>query len=132
MIANKYRFHGHNGLRHVYQKGRQVHGPLCALKYLEAKPDQDYRVAVVISKKISKSAVVRNRIRRRIYEAVRLAEPKMAGPFHMVFTVFHDSLATLPAKELSTMVNAQLRQARIIAASGPPHGMISHTNPVER
>lgn len=86
---------------------------MCALKYVANHKRSDYRLAIVVSKKVHKSAVVRNRIRRRLYEAFRLqvTEPK---PYDMVVTVFHESLATLPAEDVQIMVAAQLKQANIL------------------
>jgi ribonuclease P protein component len=70
---------------------------------------------VVVSKKVSKSAVVRNRIRRRLYEAFRLQEQSVQKPYDMVLTVFHEQMATLPASDLQKLVRAQLKQAGIIS-----------------
>ena len=114
MINRVHRFHGHGSLRYVYQHGQTVRGPLTALKYIVNGRRKTYRLAVVVSKKISKSAVLRNRIRRRLYEAVRLHEPEITQPYDMVITVFHEQLAALPPEELRVMVRAQLRQAGIL------------------
>ena len=45
------------------------------------------RYAVVVSKKILKSAVGRNRIRRRVYEALRLELPKIQQPVDCIFII---------------------------------------------
>lgn len=125
MISRTHRFHGHNSLRYVYQHGETVRGPLTALKFIENSRRQKYRLAVVVSKKVSKSAVVRNRIRRRLYEQVRLHEKDIQKPYDMTLTVFHEQLATLPAGELHRLVRAQLRQAGILATkSATPHDKI--------
>lgn len=119
MIARTHRFHGFNALRHVYARGETVRGPLVAIKYLvnpRRDPRTTYRAAVVVSRKVHKSAVVRNRIRRRIYEVVRRQEPQMAGACDIVITVFGDQLATMDADELEKMLAGQLRRAGIIAA----------------
>jgi len=114
VIARSHRFHGHGSLRYVYQHGQTVRGPLTALKFVPNERRKMYRLAVVVSKKVSKSAVVRNRIRRRLYEAFRDHEPELARPYDMVMTVFHEQLADIPADELNRLVAAQLRQAGII------------------
>lgn len=113
MISRAHRFHGHGSLRYVYQHGQTVRGPLCALKYVRNKKRKSYRLAVVVSKKVHKSAVKRNRIRRRIYEAVRLAAVDILA-HDMVITVFHEQLAELTAEELTKMIKAQLKQAGIV------------------
>jgi len=78
------------------------------------KNRNSYRLAVVVSKKVNKSAVARNRIRRRLYEAVRLIEEKISQPQDIAITVYHDRIAELPAPELNRLVTAQFKQANII------------------
>ncbi len=119
MINQSHRFHGHGSLRYVYQQGKTVRGPLISTKYIENTRRTKYRLAVVVSKKVSKSAVTRNRIRRRLYEAVRTIEEPITSPYDMVMTVFHDKLADIPSDELRRMVRAQLRQAKIINKPDP-------------
>lgn len=115
MISILHRFHGYNSLRYVYRNGKTVRGPLCSLKYAENDRRKTYRLAVVVSKKVSKSAVVRNRIRRRIYEAVRQQETRIVGPYDLVITVFGELLATMPAEDLGRTIAAQLKQAKVIS-----------------
>jgi ribonuclease P protein component len=117
MISRSHRFHGHGSLRYVYQHGRVVRGPLTALKYVRNERRKDYRLAVVVSKKVSKSAVVRNRIRRRLYEAFRSHEPQITEAYDMVVTVFHETITELPNDELNKLVSAQLKQAGITTAT---------------
>jgi ribonuclease P protein component len=114
MISKSHRFHGHGSLRYVYQHGDTVRGPLSALKFAPNKKRKDYRLAVVVSKKVSKSAVVRNRIRRRVYEAFRQQEPRITEAYDMVFTVFHEQLAEITHEELTKLVYTQLKQAGIL------------------
>jgi ribonuclease P protein component len=114
VISSTHRFHGHNSLRYVYQHGSTVRGPLTAVKSTTNERRKTYRLAVVVSKKVSKSAVRRNRIRRRLYEAVRQFEERIEKPQDIVITVFHEQLADLPAKELERLVRVQFKQAGII------------------
>jgi ribonuclease P protein component len=114
MINRKHRFHGHNSLTYVYRNGRNVRGPLMAIKYITNSRRTDYRLAVVVSKKVSKSAVTRNRIRRRLYEAVRRHEPQLIQSYDIVVTVFSETLKDLPADQVERMVTAQLKQAGIL------------------
>lgn len=114
MIGRKNRFHGYGSLRFVYRNGQTVRGPLCALKYVKNPKRSEYRLAVVVSKKVHKSAVVRNRIRRRLYEAFRLEAPGFQGPYDIVVTVFNEQIATIEAADVSKLVHAQLKQAGIL------------------
>jgi ribonuclease P protein component len=89
-----------------------------SLRFCPDAKRQDYRLAVVVSKKISKSAVARNRIRRRIYEVIRI---QMAPdqPFDMVVTVFQASVQTVANEDLQQEIADILRQADL-----KTHGII--------
>lgn len=113
MISRLNRFHGHGSLRYVYQNGKTIRGPLCALKYIRNEHRKNWRLAVVVSKKVHKSAVRRNRIRRCIYEVYR-TELQDIPSYDMVVTVFSENIADIPHNELVTMVRAQLHQAGIV------------------
>lgn len=110
MLGQRHRFHGYGSLKAVYQRGQTVRGPLLSLKFSRRDPQRPYRVAVVVSRKVSKSAVVRNRIRRRLYEQVRLAEPSPHPGTDLVFTVFSDEVATLETGKLRKLVNNLLQR----------------------
>jgi len=117
MISRKHRFHGYGSLRYVYQHGQTVRGPLCAIRYVGNPKRQDYRLAVVVSKKVSKSAVKRNRIRRRLFEAVRLEAHQLKEPYDMVISVFSEQLTELPSADVRKMIRAQLKQGRLVSSA---------------
>lgn len=111
MISKLNRFHGRNSLNAVYQKGRPVRGEYISLRFLRTRR-KDYRLAVVVSRKVSKSAVVRNRIRRRIYEIVRLyyKEKEQPWPYDIVISVFDERAAAVASEELRDMLHKMLRK----------------------
>ncbi|MEO5627574.1 MAG: ribonuclease P protein component [Candidatus Saccharimonadales bacterium] len=106
MIRRANRFHGYGSLRYVYKNGKTVRGPLMSLRYCPNSKRIDYRLAVVVSKKVNKSAVARNRMRRRIYEEFR-RQLKADQAFDLVLTVFQPQLQDAPAEEVHQQV-AQL------------------------
>ena len=112
MISRQNRFHGHRSLNYVYGKGQAVRGEFLSLRYADNKRD-DYRLAVVVSRKVSKSAVVRNRIRRRIYEIVRLHRQESKGNWRqdLVISVFDERIAGMPTEELQANVLKLLAKA---------------------
>lgn len=105
MISRTYRFRGHKSLDYTYKKGRTAKAGPLGMKYTPGNRG-DYRLAVVVSKKVSKSAVKRNRIRRRIFEQFRLIRKEYGEPirYDVIITAFKDDLATMPAEELSGLV----------------------------
>jgi ribonuclease P protein component len=109
VLAKSHRFHGRHSLNHVYRKGVTVRSPYCAMRYASNR-DGYYRVAVVVSKKVSKHATKRNRIRRRIYEVVRLLAPKYLSNQDIVVSVFDDRILTLEYSELYDSIERQLSQ----------------------
>lgn len=109
MIASKYRFHGQNGIRFVYRRGTTIRTKHCAVKYITNNRSDTYRVSVVISKKTARTAPMRNRIRRRIYEQVRVLAPKYLKNHDVVITVFDQDLAIAPAKEVEELVKRILK-----------------------
>jgi len=117
MISRLYRFHGHNALQFVYRQGETARGPLCSLRYVANPRRTRYRLAVVVSKKQSKSAVVRNRIRRRLYEAGRELIPPDAA-YDLVLTVFSDQLATMPKKDINETISRLLQMSGIGKSAG--------------
>jgi ribonuclease P protein component len=115
MIANTYRFHGHGGLRYVYKRGKNVRGQYFSLKFAPNNKRDSYRLAVVVSKKVSKLAVVRNRIRRRIYEVVRKNQDRITGPYDVVITVYSEQLMDMPSQEIEKLIIEQLSQSGVIS-----------------
>jgi ribonuclease P protein component len=100
MITRAHRFHGRAAMPMLYRRSNVLRGPSMNLRYVARRVDQPYRLAVVVSRKVHKSAVVRNRIRRRTYEIVRLWESQILGSYDMAITVYSDGLATLGHEEL--------------------------------
>jgi ribonuclease P protein component len=100
MLNKSHRFHGHNSLNFVYHHGKTARDPHLTLRYCTNNRRASYRVAVVVSKKVHKSAVTRNRIRRRLYQFVRLNQDKIITPYDIVMNVVSDDIAIMPAKQL--------------------------------
>lgn len=141
MISRTHRFHGINSLRLVYSRGQTVRSPLIAVKYLFNNKRTDYRSAVVVSRKVHKSAVVRNRIRRRIYEVIRRHELEISQPYDIVLTVFGDQVATMESAALEATLVDQLQRAGILGVdaegAGQPatptsHGIVEEKLPSAR
>lgn len=109
MLSKKHRFHGHSSLNYTYRRGDTIRSPFCAMRYVPGKYDV-YRVAVVVSKKVAKSAPKRNRIRRRVYEVVRQLAPGRLTNQDVVVTIFDDRFLTISHDELFESLERQLDQ----------------------
>ena len=111
MLGRTHRFHGHKALNGVYRHGKTVRASALSLRYSRLSSEKPYRVAIVVSRKVSKSAVTRNRIRRRIYAVVRECSDEIDPGTDLIFTVFTDRLAELPHAELRAAVAGLLHKA---------------------
>ncbi len=112
MLKRSHRFHGYGSLRRTYSHGQTVRGSLISLRYGSRPAGKPYRVAVVVSRKVHKSAVVRNRIRRRVYEWMRQSETVPLAT-DLIFTVFSDQVATLGAEQLNSLLSELLTKASL-------------------
>jgi ribonuclease P protein component len=111
MIVRRHRFHGYGSVKAVYRRSQSVRGALLGLKYAHRSPGQPYRIAVVVSRKVNKSAVKRNRIRRRLYEVIRKHETDIPKETDLVFTVFSDQIAELEQIKLESLIQELLKKA---------------------
>lgn len=114
MLRKQNRFHGHQTVRRVYRQGTVVRGGLMSLHIQRDTHTTVSRVAVVVSRKVDKSAVVRNRIRRRVYEQIRPYLLSIKQPAGLVFTVYRAEAATVPAEELTREVEGLFRRGRLL------------------
>lgn len=71
------------------------------------------RVAIVISKKVIKGAIGRNRVRRRLYEIIRQELPLIEPNSDVVFIVFSAEVRELPQIELVQSVKQMLESASV-------------------
>lgn len=118
MINRKHRFRGQKDIENVYRKGRPARAGFMGAKAVLAK-GKDYRLAVVVSRKVHKSAVVRNRIRRRLYEHFRLIRKEAGRPItqDIVLTVYDEKVAIIPHEELKRACEKLIKQIEDMFAS---------------
>ena len=88
-LPQRHRLKGQRVFDRVYQKGRRIHGSFLVLRILDALPPllpaeqqacpaSPWRCGVVVSSKVHKRSVRRNRLRRLLH-AHLLAQPIEAG-----------------------------------------------------
>jgi ribonuclease P protein component len=96
------------------------------LRYLASDRRTGYRAAVVVSRKVHKSAVKRNRIRRRIYAVITEQQVHFQAPYDLVFTVLDETLADMPALKLHELIGGLLEKAGVTdpAKSSSTHATI--------
>ena len=66
------------------------------MKYLRRNHTSHPRLSILVSKKVSKKAVVRNRIRRRLMVAARPHIEQIKEPYDFVVSIYDIDYATKP------------------------------------
>lgn len=110
MLSQHYRFHSRGGVRYTYQHGKTIRTPLMSLVFAPNSKHHQ-RFSVVVSKKVLKSAVGRNRIRRRVYEAIRLELPTFTAHLDCIFVIYNRNILQLPFNELRRELRVLLDRA---------------------
>jgi len=111
MIPSPFRFHGHNSLRYVYTNGKAVRSQPLTIKWVQNTHRTKLRFSVVVSKKVIKSAIGRNRIRRRIYEYLRTHIETFNDVYDVVVICTSPDLKDIPYSELSGQMDTLLEKA---------------------
>ena len=112
MLSKKYRFHSRGGVKWVYQHGKTVRTAKMSLVFAENTRGFT-RVAVVVSKKVEKTAVGRNRIRRRVYEALRRNFELVPKKRDYVFVVYSKEVMRMPFGELEGMLGKMVEESKV-------------------
>lgn len=104
MLAHNYRFHGHGSLKFVFKNGDTLRSKHLVLRISTNPRREQVRAAVVVSKKIYKAAVKRNRIRRRIYEVMRPLVAELPEAYDVAFIVVRPDVLVAPYADLEIEV----------------------------
>lgn len=113
MLSKINRFHGHASQKYLYKNGTSVRSHLVTIKYIVNPRRKNSRISVVISKKVHKSAVGRNRIRRRIYEIMRHELPKFNGVYDIAVIVISGEAIGVSHPELKNTIHTLLSQTPV-------------------
>jgi ribonuclease P protein component len=96
----------------VYAKGSVVHGRLFVLKS-RSNDLPNSRFGFIVSTKISKKAVVRNQVKRRMREAVRLIFDKIQ-PGNDVVLIAKNPVKDADFKMIASDINQVLTKRRLL------------------
>lgn len=113
MLASSNRLRKNYEITRVYKRG--VYGGAegkLSVKGLKTHHPHS-RAAVVVSKKIDKRAVVRNKIRRRLAAVLATIWETVPPGYDIVVSV-HSNVSSLPASDLTKLVSSALSRAKIL------------------
>ena len=112
MLNKKYRFHSRGGVKWVYGHGKTVRGRQASLVF--APNSRGFtRVAVVVSKKVEKTAVGRNRIRRRVYEVIRRNFEYLPEKTDYVFVIYAPEVSKMQFIELEKILGGLVEDSKV-------------------
>lgn len=110
-LAKKNRLSIGKRLEEVKEKGKMVQSENFGVRVLRSKDSKDSRFGFVISTKISKLAVSRNRVRRALSESIRRLSSEIIEGYDFVFLV-KKSIASKTTEEIVNEVREFFSQKR--------------------
>lgn len=112
MLARKHRLVRAGDFLQMFRSGTRVRGPYAQLVYRTNRIALN-RVAIVVSTKVDKRAVVRNRLRRRAYEEIRRHSTDMKQGVDIIIRVAPVA-ATAPRKAWNASIVQLLKRAELM------------------
>lgn len=112
MLPQENRLRKEKDIEKVFKTGKSVFDPLCGFKFFPNRLTVS-RFAIMISTKVSKSAVKRNRLRRQIREIIRLNLPKIKGGLDFTFIVRPEAKGA-NYQALEKVILSGLKKAKLI------------------
>lgn len=97
----------------VYQRGRRYRGVHLILRVLEDQTLAHSRFGIAVSQKVSKKAVVRNRLKRQIRSAILSLLPRLQPGWNVIVVVLPQAV-TCKYEHFLGELEQLFNQARII------------------
>jgi ribonuclease P protein component len=113
MLAKKFRLTGSKNFTRVERDGKVFQFDHFGVAVLNRGDDVPSHFAFVVSTKIAKAAVDRNRFKRAMSEAVRTSSIDLVPGFDVVFLA-KTSITRVPTAEIMKEVRASLRECSLI------------------
>lgn len=110
MLKKSHRLAKTTHVKTVFAKGRGFFNGLFTIKFL--KRGEVSRFTVVVSTKVSKNAVVRNRIKRVLREYIRLHIPSLALGDYAI--IVKPAAAKIDSKDLPGHLKSLLLSSRLL------------------
>lgn len=125
MLPEKYRLKRDRDFEILFNEGRFFAGTMVNAKVWLVDPEKypkrgyartDLKIGFIVSVKTEKSAVKRNRVKRRIREIIRLflKENRIRPGYHIAFMAKSESIGA-PYADIEESVREVLHKARILS-----------------
>lgn len=113
MLAAKLRFHGYGSLKFLFKNGDAYRSHYFTVKVTKNPHRPRSRYTVIVSKKVHKSAVGRNRMRRRIYELLRSEAASIKQSHDIAVIISSGEVLAAEHDELAASLHDLLEQAGV-------------------
>ncbi len=113
MLARQYRLRKQNEFDQVFKKGKTVNSAFLVLKF-SGNGLGNNRFGFLVGSKIFKKAVLRNKIKRRLREAVKDLFPLIKPGYDLVFIV-KSGLIEKKYAEIKSLIESLLKIAGLIS-----------------
>jgi ribonuclease P protein component len=119
MLASKYKLKRSKVFDEAKSRGKLHQQKLFGISVLERKDDQPSKFGFVISKKVSKQAVQRNRINRAVQETIRFEMTHIKEGFDVIFLLKQEA-ARSTTDEIMRAVRVAIKEVGLIKLSETP------------
>ena len=112
MLSKKNRLKKNKDFNKIFKKGKKINEEVLLLIILKNNL-KETKVGVVINKKVSKKAVIRNKIKRRIYNSIRNKLPEIEKGFDFLIIV-RPEIKEKSFFEINKIINKSLKKTEAI------------------
>jgi ribonuclease P protein component len=117
MLSARYRLRRRQAFDQIYQQGRRQSGSVLSITCLPrpegSSSSQSSQLAVVVSKKVSRHAVGRNRIKRRLRAVIREVLPDLEPGYWIIISA-RPSCADRSYPDLKVELQRLLKKAGVL------------------
>lgn len=110
MLAKKFRLTGAKNFTRIQKEGKVYQSADFGIAYIKREDADPSRFGFIVSTKIAKDAVDRNRFKRAMSEAVRIASIDLINGFDAVFLA-KTSIVRVPTSEVMKEVRLSLKES---------------------
>ena len=113
MLSSEYRLRHEKDIKALFARGKSVFGIWLGMKFQPNKLSVS-RFAVVVGTKVSKKAVVRNRLKRQIRAVIQEYLPRTNPGYDVLFFLKKEAIGK-DFEEISKQVVQSLKKARLLS-----------------
>ena len=114
MLAKKYRLHLDKDIQNILKKGRIYFSPFFNLKILKNNLSNS-RFCIIVSTKISKKAVVRNKIKRQLRSIIQKNITKFSPNYDIVILT-KPAITVTPFQDIEKTFQFLLKKIKLISS----------------